>query len=205
MATKDIVLLNPTSSKLEAQQGTDTVRIKGDSSMIFSVERTTNERIFGVATETASIVSPAITASGAITMSGTGSFGRMEATLYQGDASTVSFTLPENLVSSSVQLGSNISGSWGGDLSQSEFTYPEYVAGTESGLTFVSGGLTGSVSSTASFGRVEADIIVGDASQLTNLFETDTISGSTQLRTTISGSWQSYFSSSDQVYISGGV
>ena len=113
MATKDIVLLNPTSSKLEAQQGTDT----------------------------------AITASGAITMSGTGSFGRMEATLYQGDASTVSFTLPENLVSSSVQLGSNISGSWGGDLSQSEFTYPEYVAGTESGLTFVSGGLTGSVSS----------------------------------------------------------
>ena len=205
MATKDIVLLNPTSSKLEAQQGTDTARIKGDSSMIFSVERTTNERIFGVATETASILTPAITASGAVSMSGTGSFGRMEATLYQGDASTVSFTLPENLVSSSTQLGSNISGSWGGDLSQSEFTYPEYVAGTESGLTFVSGGLTGSVSSTASFGRVEADIILGDASQLTNLFETDTVSGSIQIRETISGSWQSYFSSSDQVYISGGV
>ena len=144
MATKDIVLLNLTSSKLEAQQSTDTARLRGNSDLLLSVEDASYNQILTVNTNTSEIGTPAITASGEISMSATGSFGRVNATYFRGDGSNLTYALTADHVSSSVQLSANISGSWQGDLSQSEFTYPEYLAGEESGLTFVSGGLTGS-------------------------------------------------------------
>ena len=205
MATKDIVLLNLTSSKLEAQQSTDTARIRGNSDLLLSVEDASYNQILTVNTNTSEIGTPAITASGEISMSATGSFGRVNATYFRGDGSNLTYALTADHVSSSVQLSANISGSWQGDLSQSEFTYPEYLAGEESGLTFVSGGLTGSVSSTASFGRIETGKVTGDGSQMTNWIPNLTISSSTQIAKSVSGSWQNSFSSSNQLNISGGI
>ena len=205
MATKDIVLLNLTSSKLEAQQSADTARLRGNSDLLLSVEDASYNQILTVNTNTSVIGTPAITASGEVTMSSTGSFGRVNATYFRGDGSNLTYTLTADHVSSSAQLGANISGSWQGDLSQSEFTYPEYLAGEESGLTFVSGGLTGSVVSTASFGRIEVDRLTGDASQMTNLIPNLTISSSVQISKAISGSWQTQLSSSNMLEISGGI
>ena len=205
MATKDIVLLNLTSSKLEAQQSTDTARLRGNSDLLLSVEDASYNQILTVNTNTSEIGTPAITASGEISMSATGSFGRVNATYFRGDGSNLTYALTADHVSSSVQLSANISGSWQGDLSQSEFTYPEYLAGEESGLTFVSGGLTGSVSSTASFGRIETGKVTGDGSQMTNWIPNLTISSSTQIAKSVSGSWQNSFSSSAMLNISVGI
>ena len=44
MAVRDIVVLNTTSSRLEAQQSSDTVRITGTSDQLLSVENS-NENI----------------------------------------------------------------------------------------------------------------------------------------------------------------
>ena len=38
MAVRDIIVLNTTSSRLEAQQSTDTVRISGTSDELLSIE-----------------------------------------------------------------------------------------------------------------------------------------------------------------------
>ena len=169
------------------------------------MEDASYNQILTVNTNNPQIGTPAITASGEVSMSGTGSFGRVNATYFRGDGSDLTFTTPAGMASSSVQLSSDISGSWQGDLSQSEYTYPEYLAGEESGLTFVSGGLTGSVSSTASFGRIEAGKVRGDASQMTSLIPDYTISESVQISSQISGSWQNEFSSSAPLQISGGI
>jgi hypothetical protein len=61
-----------------------------------------------------------------------------------------------SVVSSSVQIASDISGSWRGELSSSA-------------LTYVGGGVSGSLASSASFGRVEATAFAGDGQELTNV------------------------------------
>jgi len=109
---------------------------------------------------------------------GTGSFGRLIATTLVGDGTSISSSLfaGSNALSSSAQISSDISGS---------FT---------SGFNF-SGNISGSSTSTSSFGRLEADFITGDGSDLSaQLFEgTNLVSGSAQLATDISGSFDEGF------------
>ena len=66
MAIRDVVVLNTTASRLETQQSTDTVRIKGSSSELLSVENSSGTSVLSINTST-----PSVTITGNITASGT--------------------------------------------------------------------------------------------------------------------------------------
>ena len=106
-----------------------------------------------------------------------GSFGRIDATTFHGDGSNLSnLPFPTGLVTGSAQIASRISGS---------FT---------SGFTF-SGEISGSVTSTGSFGRIEADFLHGDGSSIKDSLPRSTgiVSSSKQIASDISGSFTSGF------------
>ena len=106
-----------------------------------------------------------------------GSFGRLDATTLHGDGSNLSnVPLPTGLVTGSAQIASRISGS---------FT---------SGFKF-SGEISGSVTSTGSFGRIEADFLHGDGSSIRDDLSRSTglVSSSAQIAADISGSFTSGF------------
>ena len=110
----------------------------------------------------------------------TGSFGRVEATTFSGDGSgltnvfegttpsasistrltTAETELGNTLISGSAQIATDISGSWRGELSSST-------------VTVVGGGVSGSYTSTGSFGK-----LLGDGSDLTGVTSPAAISGS---------------------------
>ena len=71
------------------------------------------------------------------------------------------------------------------------------------GLIIASGSLSGSSTSTGSFGRVEATTLSGDGAGLTNL-AIGSISGVASADE-ISGSWQGHLSSSAMAFVGGGV
>ena len=108
----------------------------------------------------------------------TGSFGRLIVNNITGDATPFSSSLysSTNVVTSSVQIASEVSGA---------FT---------SGFEF-SGTISGSSTSTGSFGRLEAQFLTGDGSGISaELFRgTNLVSGSAQLATDISGSFDEGF------------
>ena len=105
------------------------------------------------------------------------SFGKAIATTVSGDASKLDNLLPDNLVSGSTQLATDISGSFDEGF---EFT------GTI--------GITTDRIASASFGELIATNFHGDASQLTNSADgTNIVSSSAQLATDISGSFDSGF------------
>ncbi len=85
-----------------------------------------------------------------VPLTSTGSFAILNATTINADGSALSNKLPFNLVTGSKQLAADISGSH------------------TSGFNFT-GKISGSSTSTGSFGRVIATKLVGDASQLTNI------------------------------------
>ena len=103
-----------------------------------------------------------------------GSFGRLVATTFHGDGSGLTGVLPSGLVSGSAQLG--VSGS---------FT---------SGFGF-NGEISGSATSTGSFGRIEADFIHGDGTSIKDSLPRSTgiVSGAAQIASNISGSFTSGF------------
>jgi len=106
-----------------------------------------------------------------------GSFGRIDANTFHGDGSNLSnLPFPTGLVTGSAQIASRISGS---------FT---------SGFTF-SGEISGSVTSTGSFGRIEADFLHGDGSSIKDSLPRSTgiVSGAAQIAADISGSFTSGF------------
>ena len=121
----------------------------------------------------------------------TGSFINIKATKVMGDVSAMTGLIPSGIVSSSDQIASNISGSF------------------NKGFEF-SGEISGSATSTGSFGRVEVTSISGDGSNLTNSALTGTISSSGQIASQISGAFTSGFTFSgdismkDVVFSSGG-
>ena len=108
--------------------------------------------------------------SGSVTS--TGSFGKVFANTYVGDASQMTNVNEDGHFSGSAQLASDISGSF------------------NKGFEFENS-ISGSATSTGSFGRVNIDgVITGDASQVTGVsLSTNTVSGSAQLTSDISGSF----------------
>jgi len=117
MAVRDIVVLNTTSSRLEAQQSSDTVRITGTSDQLLSIENSSGTSIFSIDSPSGSVsITGNLTASGDFSASlGTvsSSFGRIEATTLVGSAANLTNTDWElGIVSSSQQIASEISGAF---------------------------------------------------------------------------------------------
>ena len=117
MAIRDAIVLNTTGSNFEALQSGDTVRIKGDSSKLLSVENSSATSIFSVGTSNTSLVIEGnITSSKLISGSSisTASFGRFVAATFDGDGRELASTLPRSagLVSGSAQIRGDVSGSF---------------------------------------------------------------------------------------------
>lgn len=116
MAVRDIVVLNTTASRLEAQQSSDTVRIKGTSAELLSIENSSGTSVFSVNAPSSSItITGNLTASGdfSSSLASTASFGRVEATTVVGSAAGLTNAeLGTGIVSSSAQMAANISGSF---------------------------------------------------------------------------------------------
>ena len=175
MAKHDIVVLNSTSSGFETDLGNNVARIKGDASSVFAVKSGSGESVFSVGTSDTSVTFLGhLTASGHITSSAssTASFGRVDVDFLTGDASQMTFVDQRTHVSSSAQLAKRISGA--------------FDHGFES-----TGDISGSITSTGSFGLVYANSYSGDASQTTNVNEDGHFSGSAQFATRLSGSFTS--------------
>ena len=117
MAVRDIVVLNTTSSRLEAQQSSDTVRILGTSDQLLSIENSSGTAIFGLDAPSSSIsIEGNLTASGNFSASignSSSSFGRIEATTLVGSGTNLTNTDHGlTIVSSSQQMASEISGAF---------------------------------------------------------------------------------------------
>ena len=153
-------------------------KISGDASQLTFVNETNH--VSGAA-QVASRISGAFDSGFEIlgdlsgSVGSSGSFGKVFANHYVGDASLMTNVNEEGHFSSSAQLSSNISGSF------------------NKGFEF-DGTISGSAQSTGSFGTsIWAGQITGDASLVTNLNEDGFISSSGQLSSPISGSFQQGF------------
>ena len=104
----------------------------------------------------------------------TGSFGTLNATTLVGSAANLTNHDKTNTISSSAQLASRISGSF------------------NKGFDF-DGEISGSMLVSASFNRLTAHTLVGDGSTLTNTIPTGTVSGSAQVASDVSGSFNKGF------------
>ena len=188
MAKHDIVVLNSTSSGFETDLGNNIARIKGNADDLFSVKDGSGTDKLSVSTLDGSmIISGGLTLTGNISASvnSTGSFGRIDVTNLIGDASQMTNVDQRTHVSSSKQLAARISGA--------------FTAGFE-----VIGNISGSSTSTGSFTRVFSNNYSGDASQMTNVpIDTGTLSGSKQIASQISGSFNKGFDLSSDSEISG--
>jgi len=176
MAKHDIVTYNSTSKGFETELNDNTAQIKGEGDKIFSVESGSTE-IFSVGIDNVSInINSNITASGNISgsVTSTGSFGRIEATKLSGDASQMTNVNERTHVSGAAQIATYISGA--------------FNAGFE-----IQGNLSGSATSSGSFGKVFANTYVGDVSLMTNVNEAGHFSSSAQMASNISGSFTSGF------------
>ena len=110
----------------------------------------------------------------------TASFGRIVATSYSGSAANLTNTDLDNTISSSAQLSSRISGSFNKGF---EFT----------------GKISGSATSTGSFAKLDAIKITGDVSNMSNITKPNTISGSAQIASYVSGSFNKGFQYSGKI------
>ena len=191
MAKHDIVVLNSTSSGFETDLGSNVARIKGDADNLFSVSDSSNVDKFVV-----NSVGDSITISGDLTLTGnlssslasTASFGKIDVTNLTGDASQMTNTNQIGHVSSSKQLAARISGAF----------QAGFVLEGENRV------ISGSATSTGSFSKVFANVYSGDASDMFNVpVDTGTVSGSAQIASDISGSFNKGFSLSNNANISG--
>ena len=136
MAIRDVVVLNTTASRLETQQSSDTIRIKGSSSELLSIENSSGTSVLSVNTSANGItITGNLTASGNFSgsLSTTASFGNVNVTNLVGSAAGLTNTDKDGTISGSAQIASDVSGS---------FT---------SGFNFT-GKISGSSTSTGSFG-----------------------------------------------------
>tara|TARA_R110002074_G_scaffold211908_2_gene381416 strand:- start:163 stop:4515 length:4353 start_codon:yes stop_codon:yes gene_type:complete len=128
-------------------------------------------------------------------LASTGSFDSLDVNFLEGDGSELTGIQPEETVSSSVQL-SGISGSWRAFLSGSK-------------QLIMSSSFSGSAASTGSFDVLYADVLRGDASEVTGLnIPSGTLSSSNQitdqgsaLSSLASGSWSDVSSSLANRYV----
>ena len=180
MAKHDIVLLNTTSSGFETDLGSNIARIKGDANNLLSVRDNSNINKFSISSvEDSMVVSGDLTLSGNLSssLSSTASFGRIDVTNLVGDASLMTNTNEIGHVSSSAQLAARISGA---------FQHGFELEGENRVIS-------GSATSTGSFTRVFANVYSGDASDMFNVNEAGHFSGSAQLASDISGSFNKGF------------
>ena len=117
MAIRDVVVLNTTSSRLEVQQSSDSIRISGTSTQLLSIENSSGTSVFELNAPSSSIsFTGNITASGNFSSSiqtVSSSFGRIQATKLVGTAGNLTNTeLGTGIVSGSTQLESEISGAF---------------------------------------------------------------------------------------------
>ncbi len=183
MAKHDIVVLNSTSSGFETDLGNNTARIKGDANEVFSVRNASGIPKFSVDTTNSSVTfATNITSSGHVTSSvgSTGSFGRVDVTKISGDASLMTNVNEIGHISTSAQLATAISGAF------------------NAGFT-TTGDISGSATSTGSFGLIYSPNYSGDASLMTNVNEDGHFSGSAQMASNISGSHTSGFGFSGKI------
>ena len=177
MAIRDVVVLNTTASRLETQQSTDTVRIKGSSSEILSVENSSGTSVLSINTSTPSVtITGNITASGAFSgsLASTASFGKISVTKLVGSAAGLTNTDKDGTITGSAQIASQVSGAF------------------SSGFN-VTGNISGSSVSSGSFSIVSGSTISGDGSGLSNSIPTNVVSGAAQLADNISGSFTNGF------------
>ena len=180
MAKHDIVVLNSTSSGFETDLGNNVARIKGDADDLFSVRDGSGVDKFAVSSlEDSMIISGDLTLTGNLSssLSSTASFGKIDVTNLVGDASQMTNVNERGHVSSSAQLAARISGA--------------FTAGFE--LDGENRVISGSATSTGSFTRVFANIYSGDASDMFGVDESGHFSGSAQLASNISGSFNKGF------------
>ena len=112
MANRDIIVLNTTQSRAETQQGSDTVRIKGEGE-ILSIENSSASPILTVQSNgSQTTLSGSITSTGNLTGVTTGSFGKVEATTLIGSAFELTDTDLPFTLSASSQIASLITGSF---------------------------------------------------------------------------------------------
>ena len=117
MAVKDAIVLNTTGSNFEAIQGTDGVRIKGDSAELLSIQNSSGTSVFNVDTTNTSVtITGNVTSSATISGSSasTASFGKFVATSYTGDGREIASTLPRSgsIITGSSQIAADVSGSF---------------------------------------------------------------------------------------------
>ena len=179
MAKHDILLFNTTSSGFETNLNSDVVRIKGDSTELLSIQNNSDVEQLGIGTSTQNFTfNAALTSSGnfSSSLASSASFGRVEAKLI-GDASQMTDTpITAGTVSSSAQVATDVSGAF------------------DSGFTH-SGAISGSSTSTGSFGFVTAEQYEAgiDISGVTNKIPAGTVSGAAQIASEISGAFTSGF------------
>ena len=165
MAVKDAIVLNTTGSNFQAVQSGDTIRIKGDSAELLSIENSSDTRVFSVGTTTTSVnIEGNVTSSKPISGSSTStaSFGYFVADTYEGDAREIAATLPRSgdILSGSSQIAADISGSF-----TSGFTFGvtadqlyEGVSGSNSAHSAsVSGSTRGMSASGSDYTHLKAD------------------------------------------------
>jgi len=186
MAKHDILLYNSTSSQFETNLGSNTARIKGDSSELFSVVSGSTE-LFKVDTANSSVVFESqVTASGNISGSATStaSFGGIvNVERLSGDASLITGAevYEDGHISGSAQLATEISGAF------------------DSGFRISSASsISGSSTSTGSFSHIHAtDFDVTHANELIGLINVSeskgTVSSSAQIASAVSGAFSSGF------------
>ncbi len=177
MGVRDALLLNTTGSNFQALQTNDTARVKGD----LSLQKDDGTEVLGIDVSTATLnLTGGITGSGNISssLSSTGSFGRVVATTFHGDGTALRDTLPRSvgIVTQSAQLAAQISGA--------------FTSGFE-----MSASISGSATSTGSFGRVEGELFFGDGSGIKTTLPRSPgiVTSSAQLAADISGSFTSGF------------
>ena len=177
MGVRDALLLNQTGSNFQALQTNDTARLKGD----LSLQKDDGTEVLGIDVSAATLnLTGGITGSGNISssLSSTGSFGRVVATTFHGDGTSLRDTLPRSvgIVTQSAQLAAQISGA--------------FTSGFE-----MSASISGSATSTGSFGRVEGEFFFGDGSGIKTTLPRSVgiVTGSAQLAADISGSFNKGF------------
>ena len=192
MGVRDALLHNTTGSNFESLQSGDTARIKGD----FSVKNTSRTEIFGVDVSTSTVnvagnITSTMNISGSETS--TGSFGRVVASTFLGDGSTIRDSLPRTpgIVTASAQIAADISGAF------------------DSGFFFgfeASSSISGGLGITGSFGRVEGNKFFGSGVGLRSTLPRNPglITGSAQLASRISGSFNKGFEFTGTIKGAGG-
>ena len=192
MAIRDALLHNRTGSNFEALQSGDTARIRGD----FLLKDVSENDVLSIDVSAGTVnitgnITSSMNISGSVTS--TGSFGKLVGDDYFGDGAAIRDTLPRSsgLITSSAQLAPAISGAFNAG----------FFFGFER-----SASISGGIGITGSFGRVEGIEFHGTATGLASTLPRNPgiVTGSKQLASQISGSFNKGFEFTGTIASAGG-